>query len=60
MKTPPMKTPSPAVPPASPANLATIRAAIITAGADVGYLHVPKGRRDHTTLAETLHIHGLD
>ena len=39
-----------------PANLATIRAAI----KDAGYLHIPEGRRDHTTPAETLHHHGLD
>jgi predicted transposase YbfD/YdcC len=43
-----------------PANLATIRAAIITAIKDAGYLHIPEGRRDHTTLAETLRLHGLD
>ena len=43
-----------------PANLATIRAAIIAAIKDAGYLHVPEGRRDHTTPAETLHLHGLD
>jgi predicted transposase YbfD/YdcC len=43
-----------------PANLATIRAAIIAAVKDAGYLHVPEGRRDHTTPAETLHLHGLD
>jgi predicted transposase YbfD/YdcC len=43
-----------------PANLATIRAAIIAALKDVGYLHVPEGRRDHTTPAETLRLHGLD
>jgi predicted transposase YbfD/YdcC len=43
-----------------PANLATIRAAIIAAIKDVGYLHVPEGRRDHTTPAETLRLHGLD
>lgn len=42
-----------------PANLATIRAAIITALTDVGYLHVPEGRRDHTTPADTLYLHGL-
>ncbi len=30
-----------------PANLATIRAAIITAIKDAGYLHIPEGRRDH-------------
>jgi predicted transposase YbfD/YdcC len=37
-----------------PANLATIRAAL----KDAGYLHVPEGRRDHTTPAETLRLHG--
>jgi hypothetical protein len=42
------------------ANLATIRAAIIAAIKDAGYLHVPEGRRDHTTPAEILHLHGLD
>jgi predicted transposase YbfD/YdcC len=43
-----------------PANLATIRAAIIAAIKDAGYLHIPEGRRDHTTPTETLHLHGLD
>ena len=43
-----------------PANLATIRAAIIAAIKDAGYLHVPEGRRDHTTPAEALHLHGPD
>jgi predicted transposase YbfD/YdcC len=43
-----------------PVNLATIRAAIITALKDAGYLHIPEGRRDHTTPAETLRLHGLD
>jgi predicted transposase YbfD/YdcC len=43
-----------------PVNLATIRAAIIAAIKDAGYLHVPEGRRDHTTLAEALCLHGLD
>jgi predicted transposase YbfD/YdcC len=43
-----------------PANLATIRAAIIAAIKDAGYLHIPEGRRDHTTVAETLHLHRLD
>jgi len=42
-----------------PANLATIRAAVIAAIKDAGYLHVPEGRRDHTTPAETLRLHGL-
>jgi predicted transposase YbfD/YdcC len=43
-----------------PANLATIRAAIIAAIKDAGYLHVPEGRRDHTIPAEALCLHGLD
>jgi predicted transposase YbfD/YdcC len=43
-----------------PANLATIRATVIAAIKDAGYLHIPEGRRDHTTPAETLHLHGLD
>jgi predicted transposase YbfD/YdcC len=43
-----------------PANVATIRAAIIAAIKNAGYLHVPEGRRDHTTPAETLRLHGLD
>ena len=43
-----------------PANLATICAAIIAAIKNAGYLHIPEGRRDHTTPAETLHLHGLD
>jgi predicted transposase YbfD/YdcC len=43
-----------------PANLATIRAAITAALKDAGYLHIPEGRRDHTTPAETLRLHGLD
>jgi hypothetical protein len=25
-----------------------------------GYLHIPEGRRGHTTPAETLRLHGLD
>ena len=43
-----------------PVNLATIRAAIIAAIKNAGYLHVPEGRRDHSTPAETLRLHGLD
>ena len=43
-----------------PANLATIRAAIIATIKDAGYLHIPQGRRDHTTPAEALRLHGLD
>jgi predicted transposase YbfD/YdcC len=43
-----------------PVNLATIRAAVIAALKDAGYLHIPEGRRDHTTPAETLRLHGFD
>jgi predicted transposase YbfD/YdcC len=43
-----------------PANLATIRAAVIAAIKDAGYLHVPEGRRDHTTPAEALRLHRLE
>ncbi len=43
-----------------PANLATIRAAVIAALKDAGYLHIPEGRRDHTTPTETLRLHHLD
>ncbi|MGH3200600.1 MAG: ISAs1 family transposase, partial [Streptosporangiaceae bacterium] len=43
-----------------PVNLATLRAAITAALKDAGYLHVPEARRDHTTPAETLRLHGLD
>jgi predicted transposase YbfD/YdcC len=43
-----------------PANLATIRAAIIAALKGAGYLHIPEGRRDHTTPAEAIRLHGLD
>ncbi len=43
-----------------PINLATIRAAIIAALKDAGYLHIPEGRRDHTTPAEALRLHGFD
>jgi predicted transposase YbfD/YdcC len=43
-----------------PVNLATIRAAIIAAIKDAGYLHIPEGRRDHTTPAEALRLHGLE
>ena len=43
-----------------PANLATIRAAIIAAIKEAGYLHVPEGRRDHTTPAGALRLQGLD
>jgi predicted transposase YbfD/YdcC len=43
-----------------PVNLATIRAAVTAALKDAGYLHVPEGRRDHTTPTETLRLHGFD
>lgn len=42
-----------------PINLATIRAAIINAIHDAGYLHIPEGRRDHTGHADALYLHGL-
>ena len=43
-----------------PADLATIRAAITAAIEDAGYLHIPEGRRDHTTTAETIRLHGFE
>jgi predicted transposase YbfD/YdcC len=43
-----------------PVNLATIRAAVIAALKDAGYLHIPEGLRDHTTPTEALRLHGLD
>jgi len=43
-----------------PVNLATLRAAVTAAIKDAGYLHIPEGRRDHTTPAEALRLHGLD
>ena len=42
-----------------PVNLATIRASIIDTLKDVGYLHIPEGRRDHLAPADTLYLHGL-
>jgi predicted transposase YbfD/YdcC len=42
-----------------PINLATIRCAIINAIRDAGYLHIPEGRRDHTTAPDSLRLHGL-
>jgi len=39
---------------------ATIRAAIIAAIKDAGYLHILEGRRAHTTPAEALSLHDLD
>ena len=43
-----------------PVNLATIRAAITAALKDAGYLHIPEGRRDHTTPAEALRLLGFN
>ena len=43
-----------------PANLATIRAAVTAALKDADNLHIPEGRRDHTTPAEALRLHGLN
>ena len=42
-----------------PTNLATIRAATAAALDDAGNLHIPEGRRDHTTPTETPYLHGL-
>ena len=42
-----------------PVNLATLRSAVKAALKNVGYLHVPEGRRDHTTVTETLYLHDL-
>ncbi len=42
-----------------PVNLATLRSAVKAALKNVGYLHIPEGRRDHTTVTETLYLHGL-
>jgi predicted transposase YbfD/YdcC len=42
-----------------PINLATIRNTIINTIRDAGYLHIPEGRRDHTTPTEALHLHRL-
>ena len=43
----------------APANLATIRSAVINTLRQAGYRLIPEGRRDHTTAAETLQLHGL-
>jgi len=42
-----------------PVNLATLRAAVIAAIQDAGYLYVPEGRRDHTRPIDALYLHGL-
>jgi len=42
-----------------PVNVATLRSAVKAALKSVGYLYVPEGRRDHTTVTETLYLHGL-
>ena len=42
-----------------PANLATIRNAVINAIRGAGYHHIPEGRRDHTQPIDALHLHGL-
>jgi hypothetical protein len=39
---------------------AAIRAAIIAAIKDTGYLHVSEGRRGHTAPAETVRLHDLE
>jgi Transposase DDE domain len=42
-----------------PINLATLRAAVIAALKDVGYLYIPEGRREHTHPIDALYLHGL-
>ena len=42
-----------------PINLATLRAAVVTAIHDAGYLHVPEGRRDHLAPIDALYLHEL-
>ena len=42
-----------------PGNLATLRAAVIAAIQDAGYLYVPEGRRDHLDPIDALYLHGL-
>jgi len=42
-----------------PVNLATLRAAVIAAINDAGYLYIPEGRRDHTHPIDALYLHGL-
>ena len=44
----------------APANLATVRSAIINTLREAGYPFMPEGRRDHTTPAEALQLHGFD
>ena len=60
LRRPPSGPGEPELAGSGPTNQATIRAAIIATIKDAGYLHIPEGRRDHTTPAETLHLHGLD
>ena len=43
-----------------PANLATIRVAVIAALKDVDYLHISEGRGDHATPVEAFHLYALD
>ena len=42
-----------------PVNLATLRAAIIAAIHDAGYLYIPDGRRDHINPIDALYLHGF-
>ncbi|WP_052711112.1 ISAs1 family transposase [Pseudofrankia sp. DC12] len=43
----------------SPANLATIRSAVINRLRRTGYRFIPHGRRDHTTPTAALDLHGF-
>jgi len=42
-----------------PVNLATLRAMVIAAIKDAGYLYIPEGRRDHTRPIDALYLHAL-
>lgn len=42
-----------------PVNLATLRATVIAAIKDAGYLYIPEGRRDHIRPIDALYLHEL-
>ncbi|KLL09585.1 hypothetical protein FrCorBMG51_23890 [Protofrankia coriariae] len=43
----------------APANLATLRSAVINTLRRAGYRYIPAGRRDHTTPTAALDLHGF-
>jgi hypothetical protein len=43
----------------APANLATLRSAVINTLRRAGYRFIPEGRRDHITPADALRLHGF-